>query len=125
MNKNLYTFKVNNILYTIYPGSFEYNMGYSTIKTEAGSVGGGVTEPVFEEDVTDALGKVKVKMYNTDATKAAIALWRKTNGANVVSGISKTGAPVLLQFAAMVNNPDYKNDGIDVEFVGAQMSSPV
>jgi hypothetical protein len=125
MNKNLYMVMVNNIPYTIYPKSFEFNEGHSEYTTEAGSVGGGVTEPVWSENIENALGKVKFKMYNTDLTRAAIALWKKTPGACVVSGIAKTGAPVVLQLATMGNNPDFKDDGVDIEFTGAQMSVPV
>ncbi len=123
MIKNQFMVVVNNIPYTIYPKSFEFKEGHPEYNTEAGHVGGGVTEPVHSENVENALGKVKFKMYNTDATRGAVNLWKKKE-LNVIVGISK-GAPVVLQQAKMNNDPDFKDDGVEIEFTGAQMNNPL
>lgn len=125
MIKNTYTVMVNNIPYAIVPNSLEYNPGYAEHTTEAASVGGGITTPIHSENLETAIGKIKFKLPNTDVARAAVQIWKSLIGANVIQCITKTGAPVILTEASMNNNPDFKNDGIEIEFSGAQMTIPL
>lgn len=114
---------VNNEVVPIVPESFTFTEGLGEQTIETASIGGGVTEQVFSEDVTTAASNPKFEMYPTIENIALARSWKGNRNANVVaaSGTTPDGQVFSRTFtqAALTNNYEVNlgSANIAIEFM--------
>ena len=109
---------VNNVTISIVPNSFTYTEGFGEQQVFVESSGGGTTQTVFANDVSNNMSTIKWAMRNYEQNIALIRSWKINQDGNVIT-VTADNFSRSFTFAALTLDYDVKlgaDTVIDLEF---------
>lgn len=118
------TVLINGQVFPIKPNSLSVTLGLGEYKVLVESYGGSQVQEVIGEDLTNQIGKIEFKMYNTGNNILLAKELKLRGSSNTAQFTTSNGLGGSMSNAVMTNDvkADYSPDGeIDITIEGSQI----